>query len=365
MKIVPSFGAKGMTWMKVTEGALQSNIVQFFSQKERNRLLDRFGAKEGDVLLMIADVSRDLVNQTLCSLRLHLANRLRLIPQDIYRPLWVYEFPLFELKDGNLSSKHHPFTMPDRTDFVAGNKEALLELKSRAYDLVINGEELGGGSMRIHDMEIQKRIFQALGLSQDEVGTKFGFFLRALEYGAPPHGGLALGLDRVIAMILSEPSIREVIAFPKNRRAFCPLTNAPSPADESHLEELAIGSGFRTRKILKPAFGAAAKHANEHEPTDAGGISRREVTHVAKLARLKLDDAEVDLYQKDLNSILEYVGTLQELDTDGVRPMSHVLELKNVWREDRPRNLKETKSILSNAPEREGTYFKVPKILEG
>ena len=365
MKIVPSFGAKGLTWMKVVEGTLQSSIVQFFSQAEQSKLMERFGAGEGDVLMMIADVSTDLVNRTLCSLRLHMANRLRLIPETGYRPLWVYDFPLFELKDGNLSAKHHPFTMPERSDFDADDRDALLRLKSRAYDLVINGEELGGGSIRIHEMETQKKIFQALGLTPAEAETKFGFFLRALEFGTPPHGGLALGLDRLIAMILSEPSIREVIAFPKNRRAFCPLTEAPAPADKSHLEELAIESAFRTKKSRITAHRPPHEFAANQVPTDTGKISRREVTHVAKLARLTLDATEIDLYQKDLNSILDYVEALQKLDTEGVRPMSHVLELKNVWREDRPRKSKNTKSLLSNAPEREGPFFKVPKILEG
>lgn len=364
MKIVPSFGAKGLTWMKVTQGTLQSSIVQFFSPAERIRLMERFDAAEGDVLMMIADVSPDLVNQTLCSLRLHVANRLQLIPEDSYRPLWVYDFPLFELKDGNLSSKHHPFTMPDRTDFDPTDGDALLQLKSRAYDLVINGEELGGGSIRIHEMEIQKKVFQALGLREDEAAAKFGFFLRALEYGAPPHGGVALGLDRLIAMTLSEPSIREVIAFPKNRRAFCPLTEAPATADKSHLETLALDAGFRTKKNRWTGYGSTRSDATQKKLTGTAKISRHEVGHVAKLARLKLDEAETDLYRKDLNSILDYVETLQELDTAGVPPMSHVLELRNVWRDDRPRKSKNATSILSNAPDREGAYFKVPKILE-
>jgi len=363
LKVVPSFGAKGMTWMKVIDGTLQSNIVQFFSQTEKKGLMERFKADEGDILMMIADISADLVNKALCSLRLHVARRLNMIPEHTYRPLWVYDFPLFELKDGNLSSQHHPFTMPDQTDFDPRNKAQLLRLNSKAYDLVINGEELGGGSVRIHNMGIQKKVFQALGLSQDEVEAKFGFFLKAMAYGAPPHAGLALGLDRVIAMILNEPSIREVIAFPKNRRAFCPLTKAPSPADKSHLEELGLDteSDIQTPRIRVPS----PLREDSTQPERAEKISRSEVNHVARLARLKLDESEADLYQKDLNSILDYAETLKELNTEGIPPMSHVLELKNVWREDKPRKPKDTESILSNAPTREGDYFKVPRILEG
>jgi len=363
MKIVPSFGAKGMTWMKVVEGKLHSNIVQFFSQTEQERLLKRFGAEEGDVLMMIADTSRDLVNKVLGDLRLHVAERLNLASEDRYSPLWVTDFPLFELKDGELSSQHHPFTMPDRTDFDPTDKEDLLDLNSRAYDLVINGEELGGGSIRIHEIEIQKKIFQALGLSREEVEAKFGFFLRALEYGSPPHGGIALGIDRVIAMILKVPSIRDVIAFPKNRRAFCPLSRTPSTADKSQLEELGLivdAGGKMSEKGLRKSIRKSICRNGEKEPQK---ISPRDVRNVAKLARLRLTDSEADLYQKDLNAVLKYFAALQGLDTEKVRPMSHVLELKNVWREDKPGKLKETESLLSNAPIREEDYFKVPRIL--
>jgi aspartyl-tRNA synthetase len=365
MKIVPSFGAKGMTWMKVIDGQLQSNIVQFFNQKEQQRLVERFHAQEGDVLVMIADASVDLLNKALCSLRLHVAERLGLIPADRYAPLWVTNFPLFEIKDGRLSSQHHPFTMPDRTDFDPTDWEECLGLNSRAYDLVINGEELGGGSIRIHEMEVQRKIFQALGLSQEEVKAKFGFFLKALEYGAPPHGGLALGIDRVIAMILKASSIREVIAFPKNRSAFCPLTRAPSPVDKSQLEDLGLVGDARARMLekgfLKPTQ-EGVPGRGEKEPQI---ISEREVKHVAKLARLRLTDPEADSYQKDLNAVLEHFETLQELDTEMVRPMSHVLEIKNVWREDKPGKSEKAEPLLSNAPMKESEYFRVPKILEG
>jgi len=362
LKIAPSFGAKGMTWMKAAKGRWESNIVQFFSESELGRLKDRFHAQDGDVLILIADASRDLVNKVLAALRLHLAERLRLIPEDRYEPLWVTDFPLFELKDGKLGSQHHPFTMPDRIDFDPANREQCLSLKSRAYDLVMNGEELGGGSIRIHRMDIQKKIFLALELTEEELEAKFGFFLRALEYGAPPHGGLALGLDRVIAMILKASSIREVIAFPKNRSAYCPLSQAPSYVEGSQLKDLGLalpGTGFARERALR------ATVEMETAPSDSERISPDHVRHIAKLARLKLTDSEVLLYQKDLNSILEYVETLTELDAENVRPMSHVIPMKNVWREDKPAKAGKAEEILSNAPAREKDFFKVPKIIEG
>ena len=362
MKLAPSFGARGMTWMKVAKGRLESNIVQFFSETERSRLQDHFHVEDGDVLIMIADPSRDLVNRVLAALRLHLAERLHLIPEDRYQPLWVTDFPLFELKDGRLGSQHHPFTMPDRIDFDPANKQECLTLKSRAYDLVMNGEELGGGSIRIHRMDIQKKIFRALELTEEELETKFGFFLRALEYGAPPHGGLALGLDRVIAMILKASSIREVIAFPKNRSAFCPLSEAPSFVEGSQLREL--GLSVPGTEVPHEESSRASVTADKG-PSYSERISPEHVKHIARLARLKLTDSEVLLYQKDLNAILEYVETLGELDAENVRPMSHVIPMKNVWREDKPGKAGKAEEILSNAPEREKDFFKVPKIIEG
>jgi aspartyl-tRNA synthetase len=317
---------------------------------------------------MVADALRDQVNKVLSGLRLHLADRLGLIREDRYCPVWVTDFPLFELKDGKLSSQHHPFTMPDRTDFDPTDKEDLLSLNSRAYDLVINGEELGGGSMRIHDMEIQKKIFLALDLTQDELENKFGFFLKALEYGTPPHGGLALGLDRVIAMILKALSIREVIAFPKNRSAFCPLTRAPSPVEKAQLDELRLlrlAPGLGIEKAPRPSMRQPKAEPEMVDRPISEKISINHVRHIAKLARLKLSDSEASAYQMDLNAILDYVETLRELDTENVRPMSHVLKLSNVWRDDKAGKSKRTESILSNAPVREGDYYRVPKIIEG
>ncbi|MBN2538550.1 MAG: aspartate--tRNA ligase, partial [Deltaproteobacteria bacterium] len=254
-KIVPSFGAKGMTWMRATGGTLESNIVQFFSEEEKKNIRQRFNAEDGDVIILIADTSYQVVSSVLGQLRMHLARRLDLIPKDEVCPLWVTEFPLFTTTGRRITSNHHPFTAPDRSDFDPDNREELLALKSRAYDLVVNGEELGGGSIRIHDSSLQQKIFQALGLPDREVKKKFGFFLKALDYGAPPHGGIALGMDRVISMILGTESIREVIAFPKNRSAHCPLSEAPSSVARKQLSDLGLldldsGKWVEGKKII-------------------------------------------------------------------------------------------------------------------
>ncbi|RLB17285.1 MAG: Asp-tRNA(Asn)/Glu-tRNA(Gln) amidotransferase GatCAB subunit C [Deltaproteobacteria bacterium] len=365
LRIVPSFGARGMTWMKVLDGRLQSNIVQFFSDAEQEAIIDRFQAGDGDVILLIADTSPDLVNTVLGRLRLHVAERFDIIPEDIYRPLWITKFPLFELKDGLLGSEHHPFTMPDRDDFDPEDMEALLALKSRAYDLVMNGEELGGGSIRIHQTAIQEKIFRALRLSRAEIDAKFGFFLRALEFGTPPHGGFALGLDRAIAMILDTPSIREVIAFPKNRRAYCPLTHAPATVDEAQLKELGLGIAGMQTASPGSAEGSAGDESLNGAKIPRVEVTSEEVRHVAKLARLTLSEGEVDEYAKDLTAILDYVAKLDELETDTVSPTSHVLEIRNVWRDDNPGTPAAAPMILENAPKREKDFFQVPKILEG
>ncbi len=365
LKIVPSFGARGMTWMKVVGQGLESNIVQFFSRTEQDNLIKRFHAQQGDVLMLIADTSIELVNRVLCSLRLHVAGRLGLIPTDHFKPLWVTDFPLFEKKDEGLGSQHHPFTMPDRVDFDPLNIEKLLQLKSRAYDLVMNGEELGGGSIRIHRMDIQEKIFKSLGLGPEEIEAKFGFFLRALEYGCPPHGGLALGLDRVISMILQTSSIREVIAFPKNRSAFCPLTQAPSAVDSEQLTELGLSGGRLISRDYETDMRIEKQRPRQKTMPAVEKITLQQVRHVAKLARLEITDNEARSYQQDLNAILDHAEQLGELDTENVRPMSHVLKMKNVWREDKPVASKQTKDILENAPLKEKDFFKVPKILEG
>ncbi len=237
-KVVPKFGGKGMSWMKMENGTLNSNIVQFFSDAECQRIIDAMGAKDGDVLLFVADSNPKVVDDVLGRLRLYVGEKWGFIDHSIIAPCWVTDFPMFELKDGAFTSTHHPFTQPDTSFETASSTEELLAVKSRAYDLVINGEEIGGGSIRIHDANTQKKIFSVLGLSESDVKEKFGFFIEALTYGTPPHGGLALGMDRLVAMVTESDSIREVIAFPKNRVAYCPLTSAPSSVSDAQLDEL-------------------------------------------------------------------------------------------------------------------------------
>lgn len=359
-RIVPSFGGKGLTWMKVIEGRLQSNIVQFFGEEEQRDLMARFSLEEGDVLLLVADTSRDLLHEVLFKLREHLAGRLGLIAPGVFCPVWITDFPLFEWSEGRLYAQHHPFTMPDTEDLDPSDLPRLRALGSRAYDLVLNGEEMGGGSVRIHDPRLQRRVFQALGLSEEEIEEKFGFFLTALSYGTPPHAGIALGLDRMLSLLLGTPSIRDVIAFPKNRSAFCPLTHAPAAVGREQLEELGIGG--------RPGEGASPDASEKAKAPGGtcrpGPLSGGDLRHVARLARLQLGPEDLEAYGQDLNRLLGHMASIQEIDTEGISPMAHVLSLHTTGREDLVEAPWDPEALLAHAPEREGDFFRVPRILE-
>ncbi|HOW99193.1 MAG TPA: aspartate--tRNA ligase [Deltaproteobacteria bacterium] len=347
-EIVPAMGAKGMTWMRVLDGKLESNIVQFFSRGEQAAILERFGAGNGDVLIMIADASPELVHSVLGQLRLHLAGRLGMIPPGAFAPLWVTDFPLFEPTDEGVTSSHHPFTAPNRPDFDPENRDELLGLKSRAYDLVVNGEELGGGSIRIHDRVLQSRIFQALGLSREAVEEKFGFFLRALDYGAPPHGGLALGMDRVVSMVLGASSIREVIAFPKNRSAQCPLTQAPSDVSREQLGEL----GLLDLGVDRELPGTAQKEDL--------------LDYLSWVSRIGVTGPERPALEEALAEALALAAAIEERQADA-EPAFSVVPAKGRIRpggEPRVSPHAESRALFENAPAMKGRYFKVAGILE-
>jgi len=239
-KFVGIYGAKGLAWIKVLPEGLQSPIVKFFTEGEMNKILEMLDAKVGDVLFFVADKS-DVVNQSLANLRLKLGRMAGLIDENKVSVLWVVDFPMFEWNEdeNRWEALHHPFTSPREEDV-----EILLEspekVRARAYDMVLNGVEIGGGSIRIHREDVQEKVFKVIGLSEEEAKERFGFLLEALKYGAPPHGGMAFGLDRLCAIMRGENSIRDVIAFPKTQRGQCLLTGAPDTVRKEQLEELHI-----------------------------------------------------------------------------------------------------------------------------
>jgi aspartyl-tRNA synthetase len=233
------FGAKGLAPVWVEEGGIRSPIAKFFSPEQLGRVLQRFGAAGGDLLLFVAD-RLQVVEPSLGALRLSLADRLA-VPRPGWAFLWVVDFPMFEYdqREKRLKAQHHPFTRP-RVSSPAEVRQATLELGTHAYDLVLNGVELGSGSIRIAEPELQEAVFETLGLSPEEIETKFGFLVEAMDYGVPPHGGIGLGLDRIVMLLAGESSIRDVIAFPKTQSGSDLMTRAPSEVSAEQLKELRL-----------------------------------------------------------------------------------------------------------------------------
>ncbi|MDU7966907.1 MAG: aspartate--tRNA ligase [Paeniclostridium sordellii] len=245
-----TYKAKGLAWMKVGENReVTSPIAKFFTPEEITAILDKMDAQSGDLLLFVADKD-SVVFDALGQVRLEVARRLDMLDSNVYEMLWVTEFPLFEEDEetGRMIAKHHPFTSPldEDLDRLEGDEKS--SLRAKAYDMVINGYEVGGGSVRIFNADVQQKMFKALGFTEEEANEKFGFLLEAFKYGTPPHAGMAFGLDRLIMILAGTTNIKDVIAFPKNQSAVCPMTNAPAIAEETQLEELSIKVDIKEEK---------------------------------------------------------------------------------------------------------------------
>ena len=239
------FGAKGLAYIKLTADGITSPIAKFLSEDEMKAIIEKTQAKTGDVIFIVADKKKVVVS-ALGALRLKIGKDLDLINKDDFKFLWVVDFPMFDYdeEEQRYKAEHHPFTSikaEDLDKFLAGQTE---DIRTNTYDLVLNGSEIGGGSIRIFNPKIQSMVFDRLGLSQEEAKAKFGFFLDAFKYGAPPHGGLAFGIDRWLMVMLKEESIRDVIPFPKTNKGQCLMTEAPNTVDEKQLEELFIKSTY-------------------------------------------------------------------------------------------------------------------------
>ena len=240
-----SFGAKGLAWIKVKNG-FESPIAKFFPEDVLKKMAERLSAEEGDLMMFVADKPK-ITYDVLSRMRLALGERLNLIKPG-YKFAWILDFPLLEWdeEESRFQAMHHPFTSPmddDIENMLSGNindKDMLSSLKAKAYDIVLNGYEIGGGSIRIHRQDVQKKMFEVLDISQEDAKMKFGFLLDAFQYGAPPHGGIALGLDRLVMIMVGATSIRDVIAFPKTQKAFCMMSGAPSVVEPKQLRELHI-----------------------------------------------------------------------------------------------------------------------------
>ncbi|PLC17786.1 aspartate--tRNA ligase [Bacillus paralicheniformis] len=243
-----NYGAKGLAWLKAEVDGLKGPIAKFFQDEKQQVLIEALDAKEGDLILFVAD-RLEVANDALGALRLKLGKELNLIDESLFNFLWVVDWPLLEYdsEEGRFYAAHHPFTMPVREDLdlVDTNPE---DMKAQAYDLVLNGYELGGGSIRIFEKDVQEKMFALLGLSEEETKEQFGFLLEAFEYGAPPHGGIALGLDRLVMLLSGRTNLRDTIAFPKTASASCLLMEAPSEVDSAQLDELHLSINRKVRQ---------------------------------------------------------------------------------------------------------------------
>ena len=239
-RMAVEFGARGLFWAKIKADEWQSPLAKFLSANVRNAVEEKLGAAEGDLIIIVSDMPR-ITNEALGSLRVEIGKKLDLIKPGTYSFVWITRFPLLEYssEEKRFVAVHHPFTAPLEED-LAFLVEEPQRVRARSYDLVLNGQEIGGGSVRIHTLDLQNRIFRALGLGEEEVREKFGFFLDALSYGTPPHAGIALGFDRLVAIMVGAESLRDVIAFPKTQRATCAVTDAPAAVSEDQLAELGL-----------------------------------------------------------------------------------------------------------------------------
>ena len=347
-----AYGAGGMAWIALREdGEPYSVLTKYFSKADFAALLDAVDGRPGDFILFCAD-RFSTVCRTLGGLRLDLADLLGLRRDSgDYKFCFVTDFPQFEYseEEGRYVATHHPFTMPYPEDLPYLLTDPA-RVRAQAYDVVLNGVELGSGSIRIHNRDVQKRMFEALGFSDGQIGERFGFLVNAFQYGAPPHGGFAFGLDRLVMQMLGAPSLRDVIAFPKTKDARCPLTGAPGPVDSAQLDALGLAG------LLRESVDAPAKARRSQ--------ARVDVDAAASLARLRVAPEEREALERQMAELVAFAGQLAEADTEGVPPAGHVVPLENVFRPDRAGTPLPRADLLAGAPETWDGCFFVPQVVE-
>ena len=348
-----SYGAKGMAWIAIRPGGeIYSILTKYFKENELQDIIKAMDAHDGDFILFCAD-KLATVRRTLGNLRLDVAEMLGIRDTGEYKFLFVTDFPQFEWSEDEKRwvATHHPFTMPYEEDV-----EYLFtdpgRVRAQAYDVVLNGIELGSGSVRIHRQDIQTKMFEALGFTDEQIEERFGFMVNAFRFGTPPHAGFAFGLDRLVMQLLDAESLREVIAFPKIKDASELMTGAPDFVDEEQLKVLGIAVG---ESAEKPA--AAKAKAKKSSPTI-------NVENVANLARLSLSDKEKESLAKEMNAIIDFANQLSELDTEDVPITAHVVPISNIFREDEVTNKPDRDELLANAPTKADGYFTVPRVVE-
>mgnify|MGYP002569635965 CR=1 FL=1 len=348
-----SYGAKGMAWIAVRPDAqLYTILTKYFSEDVMKELLDRVAAKPGDFILFCAD-KLATVRKVLGALRNDLGTMLDLKKKDDFRLMFVIDFPEFEYseEEGRYVAMHHPFTMPypEDLEYLETDPE---RVRAQAYDVVLNGVELGSGSVRIHDRSVQKKMFKALGFTKEQTEERFGFMINAFRYGTPPHAGFAFGLDRLVMLMLGAESLRDVIAFPKTKDASCLMTEAPNVVDIKQLEELSLLS--LSESIDESGARVSAKK----------NIKKIDVDSVANLAKLTVSEDKKDKLEQDMESVIDFANALNELDTEGVPVREHIVPTSNVFREDNPEQPFERSELLANAKTKTAEYIYVPRVVE-
>lgn len=338
-------GGNGMAWIALDEsGGIQSILTKYFTEIQMQDLIEQMGAEPGDLIVFCAEPGKK-AREVLGHLRLDIGDMMGLRKKDDFAFVIITDFPLFEYDDKakRYVAMHHPFTSPKEAHFDDSPEKMI----AKAYDVVLNGVELGSGSIRIHDKAMQAKMFETLGFTEEEVRNRFGFMLDAFEYGVPPHGGFAFGLDRLVMMMVGAQTIREVIAFPKMRDGSCAMMQAPSNVDVQQLEELSL----------------YLSNAIEHERVKST-MDLSVIEHVANLSRIALTETEKLSFAKDLNEVIAFADQLADLDLEAIEPLNHVMGTNNCFRVDEVKPSLEVEALLSSAPERRDNFIFVPKTFE-
>jgi len=341
-------GGSGMAWIALdAQGNLQSILTKYFSESQMKQLLEKMDAQPTDMIVFCAE-PKDKAHVILGQLRLDIGDMLGLRSKDDFAFVVVTDFPLFEYDDTSKRyvAMHHPFTRPKDEDVHYFDTEPS-KMRAKAYDVVLNGIELGSGSIRIHDRALQAKMFKTLGFSEEQIENRFGFMLKAFDYGVPPHGGFAFGLDRLVMMLVGASTIREVIAFPKMRDGSCAMMDAPSEVDPDQLEELSI------------YLSSALENEKSKKSLDLSVIE-----YVSDLSRLELTQQEKVSFAKDLQDVIAFADQIAKVDVSDVPPLNNVFANVNRFRDDVSKPSLTLEETLKNAPEREAAYFFVPKTVE-
>lgn len=348
-----SYGAGGMAWIGIEDsGDLRSILTKYFKEEEMKSILEKVEGEPGDLIIFCADKA-SVVYKTLGGLRLDMGDKLGLRDKTEYKFLIVTDFPLLEWNEESQRyvAMHHPFTMPALDDIDLLDKDPG-KVRAQSYDIVLNGVELGSGSIRIHDKDIQQRMFEVLGLKDKDIEDRFGFILEAFSYGTPPHGGFAFGLDRLVMLMAGVESIRDVIAFPKNREASCLLSEAPSAVDLEQLEVLGLEVAGE-RSVMQSKSQESIRESKKID-----------MERLADLSQLEIDAEKREEYEGYLREMIEFTSSIKDIDVSEYKATVNIHPINNMVRQDKVIQEHTREELLANAATSKDGYILVPKLIE-